>query len=76
MEDQDRILLSSLRSLGYPIAKDATPDTLDYVILVEMSKYYLQRCGADPKKLPQAEEMKQRYKVTSLIVGELRSHGI
>jgi hypothetical protein len=76
MEDQDRILLSSLRSLGYPIPEDASPDSLDYVALVQASTYFLKRCGIDADKLPKADQMKQRYRVTSMIVGELRSQGM
>lgn len=55
MEEQDKILLSSLRSLGYPIPKGATIDSIDYPVLFDSCKYYLQRCGVDQTKLPQVD---------------------
>lgn len=76
MEEQDKILLSSLRSLGYPIPKTATIENIDYSVLFDSCKYYLQRCGADPSKLPQVDQVKQKYKVTSILVGEMRSFGV
>jgi len=73
MEEQDKILLSSLRSLGYPIPKGATIESIDYNVLFESCKYYLARCGADQSKLPSVDQIKQKYKVTSILVGEMRA---
>ena len=76
MEEQDKILFSSLRTLGYPIPKGVTIDAVDYTMMFESCKYFLQRCGIDQAKLPQGDQMKQKYKVTSILVGEMRSQGV
>ena len=49
---------------------------MEFEHLVECSKFFLEMNGEDANNLPKANQMKQRYKVASMLIDKLRAKGV
>lgn len=77
MEAQDRILLTGLARMGYPVPQGATSlEVLDYDALVQIFTYFLKKVGETLPEVTKSGQAGQRYRIVTPLVEKARARGI
>lgn len=76
MDTQDKLLVGSLKRLGYPVQDNSQMESFQFAELAAICTYFLRRSGETVEEVKAGANMSQRFKIVSPIIEKMKVRGV